>query len=113
MQIRCVVCSICGTYIFSRSRHDFRWCPCENTFVDGGVTGDYIRYGGKPEQKLQLVDLKKIYKHFVKKTDKEITDLLYKDWRIASEHYGHIKGEKIGKTKKGNTDNRNTSADCP
>jgi DNA-directed RNA polymerase subunit RPC12/RpoP len=39
-----VKCSKCGDRIFSNSRHDFNWCKCNSTFVDGGF--DYVRAGG-------------------------------------------------------------------
>lgn len=39
-----VKCLKCGTIMKSYTRHDFKWCPCENIFVDGG--DDYLRFGG-------------------------------------------------------------------
>lgn len=52
MLVDAVVCSECADAIWSRNRHDFRYCKCGATFVDGGR--DYLRYGtavegaGKP-----------------------------------------------------------------
>lgn len=40
-----VMCPKCKDVIWSRSVHDFRYCGCKNTFVDGGR--DYLRYGGE------------------------------------------------------------------
>jgi hypothetical protein len=40
-------CKICDTKIESRHRHDFKYCSCGQTFIDGGT--DYVRYGGEPE----------------------------------------------------------------
>lgn len=36
-----VKCGICGEVIFSRHRHDFVTCQCENVSVDGGLS--YLR----------------------------------------------------------------------
>lgn len=40
-KIRCLKC---GDIIESKHVHDFRYCSCENIFIDGG--NDYTRYGG-------------------------------------------------------------------
>lgn len=44
-----IKCLKCGDIIKSYSRHDFKYCSCENVFVDGG--DDYLRYGchGEPD----------------------------------------------------------------
>jgi hypothetical protein len=36
-------CLKCGDEIYSAHRHDFKYCSCENIFVDGGMS--YIRHG--------------------------------------------------------------------
>lgn len=43
-------CQECDTFIWSRSHHDFRPCPCGTCFVDGGR--DYFRAGWEPDKKL-------------------------------------------------------------
>ena len=54
-----VRCPRCSESIWSRHRHDFRYCKCQYTFIDGGRA--YLRYGfgdpfsgelthGKPEE---------------------------------------------------------------
>jgi len=40
-----IKCLKCGDIIQSYHRHDFKWCSCENVFIDGG--NDYMRYGGQ------------------------------------------------------------------
>lgn len=42
-----VRCRLCGEFIESDSRHDFRRCGCGRSFRDGG--GDYLRLGGEAE----------------------------------------------------------------
>ena len=49
-----VKCLVCGTYLQSKSRHDFQCCKCENgTFVDGGFA--YSRVGGKDLDKIETI----------------------------------------------------------
>lgn len=38
-----IECSRCKQRLFSFHRHDFKYCECGGTFVDGGR--DYLRYG--------------------------------------------------------------------
>ncbi len=52
-----VKCPECGDEIWSRSRHDFRWCSCEKTFVDGGR--EYLRYGGSAKIEVVKIDTSK------------------------------------------------------
>lgn len=37
-------CLECGDIIESLYRHDFKFCKCQKSFVDGG--NDYMRWGG-------------------------------------------------------------------
>ena len=39
-----IQCNICEDIITSRYRHDFQFCKCKKTFIDGGL--DYRRIGG-------------------------------------------------------------------
>lgn len=49
-----VKCLQCDTVIESKSRHDFRECPCGNAFVDGGR--DYLRYGWHVENSVVVLE---------------------------------------------------------
>jgi len=40
-----VKCKKCGDQIYSRARHDFRWCACKSVAVDGGR--DYLKISGE------------------------------------------------------------------
>ena len=42
-----VRCAKCGDEIYSNYTHDFRYCSCKATFVDGGWA--YLRVGWEPE----------------------------------------------------------------
>jgi len=46
MKVTGITCSTCKTFVYSRTRHDMRWCPCKGVFIDGGQIGDYVRTGG-------------------------------------------------------------------
>jgi len=41
MKVTAFKCPTCSSIIFSRTRHDYRWCPCRTIAVDGGL--DYAR----------------------------------------------------------------------
>jgi len=41
-----VECSVCKERLFSMAGHDFHYCKCGATFVDGGY--DYVRCGWDP-----------------------------------------------------------------
>lgn len=43
MRVNGIQCPRCEEKIWSRHRHDFRYCICEYCYVDGGF--DYLRYG--------------------------------------------------------------------
>lgn len=50
-----ILCLDCGWMRISFNRHDFRTCPCPNeAMVDGGE--DYLRYGAKSLDKIQVLD---------------------------------------------------------
>lgn len=40
-----IVCQKCKEFIYSRSRHDFRYCKCGAVAIDGGR--DYLRIIGE------------------------------------------------------------------
>lgn len=46
MKVGAIKCKKCGDTIFSRARHDMRFCSCESVSVDGGF--DYMKISGKP-----------------------------------------------------------------
>ena len=46
MKVAALKCPVCEVAIWSRSRHDFRFCTCKKCFIDGGR--DYTRTGWEP-----------------------------------------------------------------
>jgi hypothetical protein len=76
-KVQAIECPFCGYILYSRARHDFRYCQCESCFIDGGF--DYPRYGGPLDQ--------------IKKHDLEVPltrQELYDDWNNRTDRYGLI-----------------------
>ena len=48
-----IQCNNCGDLIFSAHRHDFKYCQCEQSAVDGGM--DYLRRTGSGYKELSIV----------------------------------------------------------
>lgn len=97
MKIQALKCKKCGDIIFSRSRHDFRYCSCGAIFVDGGF--DYFRYGG------DFADMESV-KILVDATK----DDLYQDWSRGINKYGLRKtNKKVKKNVAKNTKNTKSS----
>lgn len=79
MKISAVKCLGCGDVIYSRATHDFHYCSCGKTFVDGGF--DYLRVGFSEGVKYEVVEI-----------EVDITkDDLYNDWNKQIDKYGTIK----------------------
>jgi len=89
LKVWAIKCHKCGDTIYSRTRHDMRWCTCESIAIDGGF--DYIKVSGEPDSysQVQIVLPKGVTK-----------SELHKDWDKSTDKYGLIKGDKSGKRKK-------------
>lgn len=72
------ICPNCLDLIFSRARHDFHHCSCEEIFIDGGF--DYTRGGWKNEYPYQVN-----YEVEQSKND------LYRDYALMEDKYGIVK----------------------
>ena len=77
MEVNAFECPKCSSLIFSRTRHDYRWCPCKTIAVDGGLEYSRVVYQGKmPESKKINVPASK--------------DQLYEDWNKHHDKFGII-----------------------
>jgi hypothetical protein len=80
------ICKKCKTFVFSRTRHDFRTCKCkeDTSYIDGGQDneygGGYSRIGGFPENIIFGVKME------IDSSAKE----LFQDWNLEVDHFGHI-----------------------
>ena len=79
-------CPKCGDVIYSRVRHDMRYCTCRAVFIDGGR--DYTRIGSGPENSIEGIMIHQI------QVDATDGDLFY-DWNMKEDKFGLIK-EKNG-----------------
>jgi len=86
MTVHGIKCKKCGAQIYSRARHDFRWCPCEAVAIDGGV--DYTKVTGNPED-FEMVTLKL----FDDWSDEVVLRNLFEDWNRGENRFGIIKPE--------------------
>jgi len=84
MKKTAIKCKKCGSIIFSRATHDFRWCACNSIAIDGG--SDYTRIIGNPKNIESIV-------FDIEQTEKE----LYDDWNTNTDKYGLIKNKIDGK----------------
>lgn len=52
-KVQGVICLSCLDTIVSLHRHDYKYCKCGDTFVDGGR--DYLRYGSSKLENIEIV----------------------------------------------------------
>ena len=78
MVINAIKCNKCGETIYSRCRHDFHWCHCNNVAIDGGH--DYIKINFKEPNSYELIKIE------LNVTEKE----LYDDWNKNKNKYGWL-----------------------
>lgn len=76
--VNAIKCSDCGDLIFSRARHDFHYCTCGNTAVDGGF--EYTKVSHKGVMPM-------ISKLHIDVTKQELMD----DWNSGKDKFGVIK----------------------
>jgi hypothetical protein len=78
-----IICPTCKSLLFSRSRHDFSWCRCGDTAVDGGF--DYLKmcYKSTPPQTAIL------FLHGITKEE------LFYDWNQNIHKHGVYTPEEV------------------
>ena len=76
--IYAIQCTECNDIIYSRTRHDFHWCSCNNCAIDGGFDYQKVCFKNDPPQPIEIV---------VEATKKE----LYDDWNKKIDKFGLIK----------------------
>ena len=78
MVVKAIKCNKCKDIIYSRYKHDFRWCSCESVAIDGGF--DYLKATGNI-QDIKLLNLN------IKNCDKQI---LMQDYNKKLNKFGKI-----------------------
>jgi hypothetical protein len=71
-------CTSCGDLVFSRTRHDLRFCSCKKTGVDGGLDERDLRLLGDGHKRVEM---------YIEQTKEE----LYQDWSSGRNEYGLIR----------------------
>lgn len=78
-RVSTVTCSQCGEEIYSRARHDFRYCKCGGISVDGGF--DYLKYGWSEKWVKPVVRVRYI---------NASRDTIIRDWNERKDKLGVI-----------------------
>jgi hypothetical protein len=73
-------CPSCKALIYSRDRHDFHWCPCGDTAIDGGFDYAKMSYKSSPPKLIKLE---------LNATKKQ----LFADYNLNTNKYGTITKE--------------------
>jgi hypothetical protein len=82
IKVTAIKCSKCKDVIYSRARHDMRYCTCKTIFIDGGR--DYTRVGCDPEIKVEGLETHEL------EVDATDGDLFY-DWNMRENRFGLVK----------------------
>jgi len=78
MKISAIQCDKCGDIIYSRARHDMRWCNCGDIAIDGGFDYAKVSYRASSPKRVEIeVDATKAE--------------LYSDWNNRIDNFGLIK----------------------
>lgn len=87
MKINAYQCPKCQAVVFSRTRHDYRWCPCETIAVDGGLDYARVVYNDMIPERMELnIDVTR--------------EELYTDWNRRSDKWGIVHPSKDTSKKK-------------
>ena len=73
-----ITCPKCKSTIFSRARHDFRYCVCGDIAIDGGF--DYVKISFK-----DVIPTSKRLRIYATRQE------LFDDWNRRMDKYGLIK----------------------
>lgn len=87
MKINAYQCPKCLAAVYSRTRHDYRWCPCHTIAVDGGLDYTRVVYSDCIPEHYQL--------------DLDVTAAqLHEDWSRRTDKYGIVTAFSDTKGKK-------------
>lgn len=78
-KVNALECLDCGDIIYSRTRHDMRWCSCGKVAVDGGI--DYFKWSTTSDAKYFI--------HGMVEIDANAKEL-YDDWSQMSNKFGKL-----------------------
>jgi len=81
-KVHALECPSCGYIIYSRARHDFRWCLCEALGIDGGFDYQQVAWD---DTKIKRDDIKH-HTLTLPLTRVELCD----DWNKRTDKFGSI-----------------------
>lgn len=87
MKVNAIKCPDCKDIVYSRSRHDFRWCSCQAVAIDGGLDYMKITFTNQLPERLEI------------EVDATKNDL-FEDWSTKADKHGIIKEKKKKKSRK-------------
>ena len=82
MKIEAFKCPKCSAVVYSRTRHDYRWCPCKTIAVDGGLDYSRVVYKDTFPEGVELnldLTVEQLYNDWNKRVDKHGIILDHKD----------------------------------
>ena len=82
MTVKGIRCNKCGAGVYSRSLHDFRWCPCKSVAIDGGR--DYMKVTFEKQTDFECVDFEVLSFN----RDADVKKILFDDWNLGRNEYG-------------------------
>ncbi|GAF67507.1 unnamed protein product [marine sediment metagenome] len=88
MKVKATICPKCGDQIFSRARHDMRYCNCRSISIDGGF--DYSR--GSFAEGIKANEIKSVEIEVPATQDE-----LYWDWWHGKDKFGWIEKDDWGR----------------
>ena len=86
-KVAAITCPLCHCTIYSRARHDFRYCKCGAVSIDGGFNYTKCAWDDKRVFMPETHDL------FVDTTK----EMLYEDWNQRTDKFGLIESKKESK----------------
>lgn len=85
-------CTKCHDIVFSRCRHDMRYCSCGSIAVDGGF--DYTKISYKSPD--DIISMSKFIEIDGVETVPDMKKILYEDWNKRIDKYGREKLQSTG-----------------
>lgn len=83
MEINAIKCPVCKDTIYSRARHDFRYCSCKAVSIDGGLDYQKVSWDDKISNFEDILH--------IKLNIQASSQDLYKDWNTQKNKFGQIK----------------------
>ena len=84
MKVSALKCLRCGDVVFSRARHDMRFCSCGNCAIDGGF--EYCKCTAEHMDRIEPIQ--------IDLPDDITKEILWADWNNRTDKFGIIPNEE-------------------